>query len=156
MPQVTVDGTRVRVIAGNAYAALSPVSTCGDLFYVDARMPKGTALRAPDNHVQRAALVIDGDVHVGDESLQPGQLYVFSPGATVELQAQADSHVVMLGGAPLDAPRYMWWNYVASSPALIEQAQEGWAQKRFAMIAGDPEFIPLPEDRRVTLMIRPD
>ena len=27
----------------------------------------------------------------------------------------------------------------------IEKAKEDWREKRFAMVAGDPEFIPLPD-----------
>jgi redox-sensitive bicupin YhaK (pirin superfamily) len=39
------------------------------------------------------------------------------------------------------APRYLWWNFVSSSWERIEQAKGG----RFAPVAGDREFIPLPE-----------
>lgn len=156
LPQISIDGSRIRVIAGNAYGARSPVSTHGALFYVDVQMSKDARLRVPDDHIQRAALLIAGEVSVGDEALQPGQLYVFTPGAAVELRAHADSHVVLLGGAPLDAPRYMWWNYVSSSEKVLAQAQEDWAQKRFAMVEGDAQFIALPQDRNVSVIIRPN
>ncbi len=156
LPQIAADGARLRIIAGNAYGARSPVSTHGDLFYVDAYIKSGATLRVTDDHIQRAAFLIEGSVSVGNENLQPGQLCVFAPGAAIELRAHGDSHVVMLGGAPLDAPRYIWWNYVSSSREVLAQAQDDWARKRFAMVEDDPEFIPLPEDRRVTVMIRSD
>ncbi|MGH8127828.1 MAG: pirin-like C-terminal cupin domain-containing protein, partial [Gammaproteobacteria bacterium] len=58
-----------------------------------------------------------------------------------------DTHVVVLGGAPLDAPRYVWWNYVASSEELIERAQRAWQADELGGVDGDPERIPLPEAR---------
>lgn len=73
-------------------------------------------------------------MHVGDEALTIGELIVFEPGATV----------VLLGGAPLDFPRHLWWNHVASSEALLEEAKQAWRGQRFAMVKGDPEFIQLP------------
>ena len=92
-------------------------------------------------------------MHVAGEPLQLGELMVFEPGAAVVLSACAASHVVLLGGAPLDAPRFLWWNYVASSEDMLEQARQSWREQRYAMVKGDPEFIPLPEDGRETLRI---
>ena len=52
---------------------------------------------------------------------------------------------MLLGGAAIDGPRHIWWNFVSSSKERIEKAKEDWREKRFAMVAGDPEFIPLPD-----------
>ncbi|HET9032842.1 MAG TPA: pirin family protein [Dokdonella sp.] len=153
LPELSVDGASVRVIAGTAYGARSPVSTLSKLFYVDARMPKGKALHVPDEHVQRAAYLLEGDMRVDGESLQLGELMVFRPGAKIALGASVDSHVVLLGGAPLDAPRYLWWNFVASSEAALEEARQAWREQRYAMVEGDAEFIPLPDDGRLTLRL---
>jgi redox-sensitive bicupin YhaK (pirin superfamily) len=153
LPELSVDGASVRVIAGSAYGARSPVSTLSELFYVDALVPKGKTLHVPDEYVQRAAYLIEGDMHVEDEPLHPGELLVFEPGATIALGAGADSHVVLLGGAPLDAPRYLWWNYVASTEALLEEARQAWREHHYAMVEGDPEFIPLPDDDNQVLRI---
>jgi redox-sensitive bicupin YhaK (pirin superfamily) len=62
------------------------------------------------------------------------------------MRALADSRVVILGGAALDAPRHLWWNFVSSSRERIEQARRDWSEGRFGLIPGDDrEFIPLPE-----------
>lgn len=153
LPELSVDGASVRVVAGTAYGARSPVSTLSKMFYVDAHVPQGKTLRAPDEHVQRAAYLVEGDMHADDEPLHLGELMVFEPGATIALSASADSHVVLLGGAPLDAPRYLWWNYVGSSEAVLEEARQAWREQRYAMVEGDPEFIPLPDDDRQTLRL---
>jgi redox-sensitive bicupin YhaK (pirin superfamily) len=55
---------------------------------------------------------------------------------------------LLLGGETLNGPRYISWNFVASSRELIEAAKADWASRdlgRFALPPGDDtEFIPLP------------
>jgi len=54
---------------------------------------------------------------------------------------------MLLGGAPLDGPRHIWWNFVSSSPERIEQAKRDWQEGRFPKVPGDAEeFIPLPSN----------
>ncbi len=52
---------------------------------------------------------------------------------------------MLLGGAPMDGPRHIWWNFVSSSPERIEAAKSDWKAGRFAQVVGESEFIPLPE-----------
>ena len=56
---------------------------------------------------------------------------------------------MLLGGAPMDGPRHVWWNFVSSSRERIEQAKADWAAERFPPVPGDPERIPLPNAPRV-------
>ena len=154
LPCLMLAGASVRVVAGEAYGLRSPVSTLGELFIVDARVPRGERLALPDEHVQRAAYVIEGQLQAGSESIDAGELAVFEPDATVELSATTDTRVVLLGGAPLEAPRYLWWNFVASSEALLDEARQAWEGQRYPMVDGDPEFIPLPPEARATLLLK--
>ena len=39
----------------------------------------------------------------------------------------------------------MYWNFVSSSQARIEQAKDDWREGRFDPVPGDDEFIPLPD-----------
>lgn len=155
LPHIAFDGVRGRVVAGTAWGERSPVTTASPLFYVDAQVDAGKTLRLPDEHPQRAAYVVDGAMHIGTDRLLPGELVSFKPDADVELIADADTHVVLLGGAPLDGPRYIWWNYIASTRERIEHAQQEWRDQSYPMVAGDPEFIPLPEKQRAMLQLNP-
>jgi len=57
----------------------------------------------------------------------------------------AGAHVMLAGGAPLDGPRHVWWNFVSSRRDRIQQAKEDWRAGRFALPPDDrDEFIPLP------------
>jgi redox-sensitive bicupin YhaK (pirin superfamily) len=57
----------------------------------------------------------------------------------------APARLMFLGGAALEGPRYVWWNFVSSSKERIEQAKEDWKTGRFAAVPDETEFIPLPE-----------
>ena len=59
------------------------------------------------------------------------------------------ARLAVLGGEPLDGPRFVWWNFVSSRKERIEQAKEDWQRNRFdQVVPGDTtEFIPLPEKR---------
>jgi hypothetical protein len=52
---------------------------------------------------------------------------------------------MLLGGEPMDGPRYLTWNFVSSSADRIEQAKEDWKAQRFPHVPGETEFIPLPD-----------
>jgi redox-sensitive bicupin YhaK (pirin superfamily) len=52
----------------------------------------------------------------------------------------------VVGGAAMDGPRHIWWNFVSSRQDRIEAAKADWQAGRFPLVPGDTsEFIPLPE-----------
>jgi redox-sensitive bicupin YhaK (pirin superfamily) len=67
------------------------------------------------------------------------------PGNDIAVAARGPARLLLFGGAPLDGPRHLWWNFVSSSRERIEQAKEDWKAGRFAPVPGETEFIPLPE-----------
>jgi len=147
LPQLEEDGVRLRVLAGSAYGATSPVRTFSPLFYVEASLPAGGLLPLPPEHEERAVYVLEGIVCCGAARAEARQMLVFSKGAAPVLRAELPSRVMLLGGAPMDGPRHVWWNFVSSSQERIEQAKRDWKEGRFPKVAGDEkEFIPLPED----------
>jgi redox-sensitive bicupin YhaK (pirin superfamily) len=72
-------------------------------------------------------------------------MVVFSAGSAPVLRAASTTRLVLLGGAPLDGDRHLWWNFVSSSRERIEQAKRDWKEGRFAKVPGETEFIPLPD-----------
>ncbi|HEV8501623.1 MAG TPA: pirin family protein [Casimicrobiaceae bacterium] len=152
LPLIDGDGARARVIAGAFAGALSPAATLSPLFYVDVTLDAGARIEMPREHDERAAFVVDGAIEVAGESgvYDAGQLVVMKPGAAITLRARTAAKLMLLGGAPLDGPRIVWWNFVASSRERIEAAKDDWQARRFARVPGDDvEFIPLPQDRPV-------
>jgi redox-sensitive bicupin YhaK (pirin superfamily) len=88
--------------------------------------------------------VAQGVVEADGRELHDGQMAVFAPGGTVGLRALTPAVVMLLGGEPL-GPRFIEWNFVASSKARLEQAKADWRAGRMPLPVGDDrEFIPLP------------
>ncbi|MGB6489803.1 MAG: pirin family protein [Steroidobacteraceae bacterium] len=146
LPAVDIAGTRVRVLAGSAFGETSPVRTLSPLFYADAAIPAGGELPLANEHEERAAYIVSGTVECGNERAERGRMLVFAPGAPVTLRAVSDARVALIGGAPLDGERHIFWNFVSSSRERIEQAKRDWREGRFAKVPGDEqEFIPVPD-----------
>ena len=145
LPETERDGVRLRVIAGRSFGMESPVRVFAPTLYVDARLTAGAALRLPAEHEERAIYVVDGDAGVDGRRVPPGTMLVLPGGGEPVIEAAADTCLILCGGAALDGERHLWWNFVASDPALIERAKADWLAQRLGKVAGDDEFIPLPE-----------
>ena len=147
LPQVDDAGALIRILAGTAFGATSPVKTMSPLFYVEVRLAAGARVPVPAEHVDRAMYVVEGTVSVGNTRLDARRMAVFNRGTTPVIVAETDARVVMLGGEPLDGPRYIWWNFVSSSPERIVEAAHAWRERRFPLIPNDDrEFIPAPDE----------
>ncbi len=145
LPKHVADGTELTVIAGEAYGLHSPVLTLWPTLYVHAQMARGATLEVPPDHAERAVYVVQGDLAVGEMMATAGELLVLEPDSPFLLRAQAgDARVMLLGGAAFPTPRYIWWNFVASSQERIERAKERWERRDFPDVPGETEFIPLP------------
>ena len=69
---------------------------------------------------------------------------VLPAGDSVRIEADAPARVVLIGGEPLDGPRFMWWNFVSSSRERIKQAAAEWDTHHTPRIPGETEWVPLP------------
>jgi len=61
------------------------------------------------------------------------------------VKALTRARLMLIGGEKADGERLIWWNFVASSRELLEEAKVRWRDQRFERVPGDDEFIPLPE-----------
>jgi redox-sensitive bicupin YhaK (pirin superfamily) len=149
LPSHTEAGATFRVLCGKAFGASSPVRTASPLFYVDVELEPGAKFGLPADYAERAAYVVSGAVDAGESRLEPRHMAVFSKGASPTLVADGPTRLVLLGGEPLDGPRYIWWNFVSSSRERIAAMAEVWRAGTWAKIPGDDvEFTPAPDGPR--------
>ena len=145
LPVLDDAGVRLRLIAGEGWGLRAPVATRSSLFYADVQLAPGAAVPLPDAHEERAAYVLDGEVEVAGDRFGPGRMLVFRAGDRLALRGgPAGARMLLLGGAVMDGPRHLFWNFVSSRPERIEQAKADWRAGRFAAVPGDKGFIPLP------------
>jgi redox-sensitive bicupin YhaK (pirin superfamily) len=146
LPIVDAEGVRARLIAGRAFGAASPLATASETLYADVQLKAGTRIPVEAAYEERALYTIAGTIEVAGDAFEPGQLLVLRPGDAITVTATSDAQFMLFGGAPMEGPRYIWWNFVSSRPERIAAAKEEWARGRFDTVPGDEEeFIPLPD-----------
>lgn len=142
-------GIRGRLIAGEAYGLRAEVQTHSPLFYVHLDLDAGARGLLPTQHAERAAYVVSGLVEFDGSRHAAGEMVVFGPGSA-EFTALQPSTIMLLGGDPI-GERFLYWNFVSSSKARLEQAKADWRAGRMKLPDLDhDEFIPLPEGQAPT------
>lgn len=148
LPFVDADGVWVRIVAGSFLGHRSPVQTLSELFFVDVHLQPNALLEFPADYTERAIYIVEGQLDLGSDGLfDAGQLVVLKPDRCITLAATSAGAVrmVLLGGEPMDGPRYLAWNFVSSSAERIEQAKQDWFAQKFPKVPDEVEFIPLPD-----------
>jgi hypothetical protein len=145
LPRIRMPGAELRLIAGEAFGAASPAPALSRMFYIAAELEPGATLILPAEHAERGVYLVQGSVLVDGSPLPERNLAFVSNDKKIEIQAKTQSRVMLLGGDKMTEPRFIWWNFVASSRERIEAAKQRWREMRFPAIPGEHEFIPLPE-----------
>ena len=146
LPLVEASGATIRVIAGSAFGVRAKVTTHSPMFYAHMEMASETRIELPNDYSERAIYIVSGAIETGGTIYGLGQLLVFRSGEDALVKAAEQSTLLALGGEPL-GPRFIEWNFVASSQKRIEEAKADWRAGRFKLPDSDnKEFIPLPPD----------
>jgi redox-sensitive bicupin YhaK (pirin superfamily) len=135
---------RVTLIAGSAFGKTSPVLTQSETLYAELTLAANSVIVIPAIAEERGVYIYSGTLEIAGITYNEGTLVAFKPDVDVTIRAVTSAGCMLLGGDTLDAPRHLYWNFVSSDPERIEQAKNDWREQRFAMVDGDPEFIPLP------------
>ncbi len=149
LPMLRDRGASVRLIAGEAWGERSPVAVLSPMFYADVGLDTNAVVPLPQEHAERAAYVVEGAIDVSGERFERGGMLIFRPRDGLALRAvDGPARLLVLGGAPMDGPRHLFWNFVSSRRERIEQAKADWKAGRFTKVTQDAqEFIPLPDER---------
>ena len=144
LPEFEQDGCTIRVIMGECLGRTSPVPTYSETLYLDVVMQEGGKLELPDDWAEFAVYVVEGSVQVEGDTYDSGAMAIAVSAGSLAVTANARSRVMVIGGDSV-GERHIFWNFVHSSEARIEQAKDDWREGRFEMVPGDDEFIPLPD-----------
>ena len=148
IPVWTQRGTSVRVLVGKAFGLESPVRTYSKTLYLDVAASEGSSLTLPSEPglaiFEHAVYSVDHPLVADGTEVPPFTLAILTPGLESTIAAPQGARYVIIGGEPLDGPRILWWNFVASSSERIEQAKADWNAQRMGRIPGETEWIPLP------------
>lgn len=135
-----------RLILGNYDGLCSPIESQWETLYLEIKMNKGSRFKVLKVIEERALYLVSGKIEIGGTIYASRQMIVLQPGREIIVKASEDLHFLLLGGATMDGPRYIWWNFVSSSLERIRSSAEDWKNNYFETIPGDgKEFIPLPD-----------
>ncbi|MBY0533276.1 MAG: pirin family protein [Xanthobacteraceae bacterium] len=144
LPVINDGAFRARVVAGKMFGKKSPVGMHSEWFYGEVVLDEGASAPLDPDYEERAIYVAEGEVEISGDRFEAPRLLIFRPGDRIAVRAVRKSRLMFLGGAALEGPRYIWWNFVHSSKERIEQAKEEWKTGRFKQVPNETEFIPLP------------
>ena len=152
LPVIEDRGVSVRLILGDAYGQKAPATMYSETFYADVKFDAGVRLPMPHDHEDRGIYIVEGSISIAGQDFEAGRMMVFRPGDRITVAAgDRGARLMILGGATLSGPRYIWWNFVASSQERIEEAKaewraQNWGKGRFDLPVDDrDEHIPLPD-----------
>jgi redox-sensitive bicupin YhaK (pirin superfamily) len=145
LPRVSAPGVELRIVAGSAFGKGSPAPVFVQTLFVGVEIDAGRAFELDTEHEERAVYALEGDVTVDGTPLPPRHMAVIGHRRPVEIEAATRARLMLVGGEKADGERIIWWNFVASSRDLIEDAKQRWRDGRFERVPGETEFIPLPE-----------
>jgi redox-sensitive bicupin YhaK (pirin superfamily) len=147
IPEISAQGAPVRVLVGEAFGAKSPVATLSPTLYIDVQLQPGQSFELPPLAREMALYPVQGQVLIDGTVAAANTMAVLSPEGNRVQAVNGAARFAVVGGEPLDAPRHMWWNFVSSRKERIVEAANQWEAGGFAPVAGEQEFIPLPEKR---------
>lgn len=146
LPSFGDGGVDVRLVAGAMAGARSPLKTASPTLFADVSLTAGAVMPIDPDYEERGLYHITGEIEIAGDRFSDPAMLILNAGDSITVRAVEDARFVLFGGAPMDGPRYIWWNFVSSRRERIEQAKEAWASASFDAVPGDLEdFIPLPE-----------
>lgn len=155
LPEFDLGGAHARVLAGDAFGHSSPVEFPWGIWYVGADADNGAEFTiGADEAEERALYVAFGEAVIDGELVEAGQMAVLKPGIDVPVSVAIGTRFMLAGGQPMDGPRKIEWNFVATDNERLEQAKAdwrasaegGWTGTPFTLPEGEDDFIPLPGD----------
>ncbi|WP_148714965.1 pirin family protein [Chitinolyticbacter meiyuanensis] len=148
LPILEEGGAWINVLIGSAFGATSPVAVASPTLYAVVRLAAGSSLTLPADYAERGVYIVEGELALATERFAARELAALPEGEPIIATAHGDTLFALFGGAPLDAPRAMWWNFVSSRRELIDEAAQDWENgERFGQVPHETERLPLPKTR---------
>ena len=145
LPFLSGSKASARLVMGSLWGETSPVTCHSETIYADLALEPGGSLPIDSPADERAIYLVHGDAALDGMRLEPQVLYVLRPGINATLRSEGGARAMLCGGAPLDGPRHVWWNFVSSRRDRIQQAKEDWRNQLFPVVPDDAdERIEIP------------
>ncbi len=145
IPHWTDNGLTFKLIAGEAFGRKSPVPVYSPLYFIEIKSTAAQKVTIGQDLFGESALyILDGSIKSDGTVFEPKQILIAKDSKLCEFEITENSTVYIFGGEPFPEERIIFWNFVASTKELIEEAKERWENQTFPKVPGETEFVPLP------------
>jgi len=146
LPVWDLDGVTIKLIAGEAMGKKSPVPVYSPLYFLELKSTTTQKVSIGSGLYGESGLyILDGSIESDGNTFLPKQLLVAKDSSICEFTMKENTTLYIFGGEPLPEPRHIYWNFVASSTAIIEDAKQRWITQEFPKIPNETGYVPLPE-----------
>lgn len=143
------NGIQFKLVAGEAFGKKSPIPVYSPLYLLELKSTAPASVKIGEHLFGESGIyILDGAIENDGNTFEPKQLLVAKDSSLCEFTMQANTTIYIFGGEPFPEERFIYWNFVASSKELIEEAKERWLKQEFKPVPGETDFVPLP-DRRI-------
>lgn len=145
LPIWSENGVNFKLIAGEAFGRKSPIPVYSPLYLLELKSTVATTLKIGDSLFGESGIyILEGGVASEGNTFGPKQLLVAKDSSLCEFTMLANTTIYIFGGEPFPEERFIYWNFVATSKELIEEAKKKWLKQEFAKVPGETGFVPLP------------
>lgn len=145
LPSWEQEGVQIKLIAGEAFGKKSAVPVYSPLYFIELKsINKQKVSIGKDLYGESGLYILEGSIESDGNIFEPKQLLVAKDSSLCEFIMNENTTVYIFGGEPFPEPRHIYWNFVATSTELIEDAKQRWLDQTFPKVPGESGFVPLP------------
>lgn len=145
IPHWNENGIAFKLIAGEAFGRKSPVPVYSPLYLLELKSDTKQTISIGNELFGESALyILEGSVENEGNVYEPKQILIANDTKLCEFTMHENTTIYIFGGDAFPEPRTIYWNFVASTPELIEEAKKRWLEQTFERVPGETEFVPLP------------
>ncbi|MES2776711.1 MAG: pirin family protein [Bacteroidota bacterium] len=150
IPTWTEGDLQFKLVAGEAFSRKSPVPVYSELYMLEIKSTTPQTLNIGHELFGESGLyILEGSIESEGHVHGPKQLLVAKDSSLCSFTIGANSTIYIFGGEPFPEERFIDWNFVATSKAMIQEAKQKWIAQEFDKIPGDEtEFVPYPTLKR--------
>ena len=134
-----------KLIAGEAFGRKSPVPVYSKLYMVEIKTTSRETINIGEHLFGETGLyILEGSIETEGNSYAAKQIPVAKEAKLCSLTMEAGTTIYIFGGEPFEEQRLIYWNFVATSKELIENAKQKWIDQQFEKIPLETGFVSLP------------
>ena len=132
LPVIERNNCTIKVLCGELFGKISPVRSLTPTLLWEIKMPAGSKLELPiPENYDCGIYTISGIALCQNQALRPIHIAGLEQGGdSVRIEAGEDSHVILLGGLPLNEPIVAYASFVMNSEDQIRQVIRDYQEGR--------------------------